>query len=154
MTSPQQRYLTEEGYKKIEAELKERRDIIRKEIAERIATAKELGDLSENAEYQEAKDAQAFNEGRIAELESLFKSSVVVNKGKSGIVNLGSKIKVRFNGRELAFTIVSFNEADPGQGRISNESPLGKALIGKLVGDEVKVEVPSGKVLYKILEVN
>jgi transcription elongation factor GreA len=147
--------MTQEGYNKLKEELDYLSNVRRKEIAERIERAKELGDLSENAEYSEAKDAQALNEGRVLELAGILKNVTVVESitnGKGG-VDMGSHVKVAVNGSEKEYMIVSFNEADPLNGKISNESPLGMAFLGKKKGDEVVVETPKGKFNYKILEV-
>lgn len=149
--------ITQEGLDKFKKELEHLKDIRRHEIAERIERAKELGDLTENAEYSDAKDEQALNEGRIIEIESLLKKLTVVESGKgsgkSDTVDLGSTVKVQVNSQEKEYIIVSFNEVDPEQNKISNESPLGQALIGKRVGEEVTVEAPNGEVKYKILEI-
>ena len=146
--------ITQDGYNK----LKEEHDFLstarRKEIAERIERAKELGDLSENAEYSEAKDAQALNEGRIMELAAILKNVTIVNKvADSEHIVMGSKIIAKLDGKEKEFTIVSFNESDPLNGMISNESPLGLAFIGKKKGDNVEVETPRGVMHYKIVKV-
>lgn len=148
--------ITQEGYNKLKEELDFLSTVKRKEIAERIERAKELGDLSENAEYSEAKDAQALNEGRILELADILKNVVVVDSigNKKGEVDMGSKVKVQVNGKEKEYEIVSFNEADPLNGKISNESPLGMAFLGKKKGDELKVETPKGQVTYKIISVS
>lgn len=148
------KFVTEEGLKKIKEELESRRNEIRQNIANSIKEAKEQGDLSENAEYSEAKAQQAENEARIAELEFLLKESEVVAFNKSSeMIQMGSKIKVKFNGNEMDFQIVGSNEANPGQGKISNESPMGKSFMGKKKGDEFEIDVPSGRMKYKILEV-
>jgi transcription elongation factor GreA len=147
--------ITREGYNKLSDELNYLNNIKRKEIAERIERAKELGDLSENAEYSEAKDAQALNEGRILELSNTLKNVTIVentNNDKEKI-DMGSIVKVVSNGQEKEYEIVSFNEADPLSGKISNESPLGMAFLNKKKGDEVMVETPRGEVKYKILNV-
>lgn len=147
--------MTQEGYNKLKEELTFLSNVRRKEIAERIERAKELGDLSENAEYSEAKDAQALNEGRILELSAILKNVTVVegvSHGK-GEVDMGSLVKVSTGSSEREYTIVSFNEADPLSGKISNESPLGMAFLGKKKGDDVVVHTPKGDVKYKILEV-
>lgn len=146
--------MTQEGYDKLKEELDFLSKTKRKEIAERIERAKELGDLSENAEYSEAKDAQALNEGRIMELSNTLKNVTVVEKatGSDHIV-MGSKVLAKVNGQEKEYTIVSFNEADPLNGLISNESPLGVAFIGKKKGETVDVETPRGLVQYKIVKV-
>lgn len=147
--------ITQEGYNKLKEELDLLSTVRRKEIAERIERAKELGDLSENAEYSEAKDAQSLNEGRILELISILKHVTVVEATTSsnGQVGMGSRLKVSSNNKEKEFEIVSFNEADPLNGKISNESPIGMAFVGRKKGDEVVVETPRGQVKYKIIEV-
>jgi transcription elongation factor GreA len=138
--------ITEEGYQKIKKELEDRTTNKRQEIAARIESAKELGDLSENAEYHEAKDEQAFNEGRIMELTSTLKNvTIVQNGGSKTEVSMGSKVTVDCNGIEKKYVIVSFNEADPASGKISNESPLGLAFSGKKKGDKVVVNTPRGQ---------
>lgn len=147
--------ITEDGLKKIKEELEDRKVVVRQGIANSIKEAKEQGDLSENAEYSEAKRQQAENEARIAELEFMLKESTVVSRGKAtGEVQIGSKVKVKFNGSEMKFQIVGSNEADPSNFKISNESPMGKAFLGKKSGDKVQVETPSGKIGYEILGVN
>ena len=145
--------ITKEGLEKLKRELDNLKNNRRHEIAERIERAKELGDLSENAEYSEAKDEQAFNEGRIIEIEAMLKKLTVVQGQRGSEVGLGSTVLVEFNAKEKEYTIVSFNEVDPENNRISNESPLGRALLGKKAGDEAIVNLPSGKVKYKILKV-
>jgi len=146
--------ITREGWEKLKKEFDYLKNVRRHEIAERIERAKELGDLSENAEYSEAKDEQAFNEGRILEIEtSLKKITIVGSPNKEGTVDLGSKVLVEYNGKQKEFTLVSFNEVDPEQNKISNESPLGEALMGHKAGDEIKVHLPAGQVIYKIIKV-
>ncbi len=146
--------ISREGYEKLKKELDYLINVKRKEIAERIQKAKEMGDLSENAEYSEAKDAQAFNEGRIAELTQMLKNLTVVENGNSKeIVGMGSTVKVKANEKEKEYTIVSFNEADPIAGKISNESPLGKAFLGRKKGEKVIVSTPKGEVEYEIVEI-
>ncbi len=148
------RIFTEEGLKKLHAELEDRKTRLRQEIAESIKEAKEQGDLSENAEYSEAKHHQNENETRIAELEGMLKDSVVAAKEKrTGTVGIGSKLTVKVAGKEMHFEIVGSNEVDPAKGRISNESPLGKEFMGKGKGDKVEVAAPAGTVKYEILSV-
>ncbi len=146
--------ISQEGYDKLKEELEYLTTVKRREIAERIQKAKEMGDLSENAEYAEAKEAQAFNEGRIAEIKSLLKNVTVVKNGetKSKVV-MGSRVTVKVNGKTKTYTIVSFNEVDPAEGKISNESPLGMAFLGKKKGDKVIVNTPKGEVEYEILNI-
>ncbi len=146
--------ISKEGYQKLKDELKYLITVKRREIADRIQTAKEMGDLSENAEYSEAKDAQAFNEGRIAEITQMLKNVTVVESSKGNKeVSMGSTVVVKNDGKEKEFTIVSFNEADPLEGKISNESPLGMAFLGKKKGDKVTVSTPKGEKEYEILKI-
>lgn len=148
------RLITKEGLKKLKDELEDRKTRVRQEIAAAIKEAKEQGDLSENAEYSEAKSQQSENETRIAELEMAIKNSQVVEKtGQASNVGIGSTVTVKFNGTEMDFEIVGSNEADPAQRKISNESPLGKAFMGRAKGDEVEVATPKGMIKYKILGV-
>lgn len=145
--------ISQEGYQKLVEELELLSVERRREIAERIERAKELGDLSENAEYSDAKEAQAFNEGRIIELSNLLKTIVVADRPSCGKVGMGSKLTVKSGGVEKKFTIVSFNEADPINGKISNESPIGQAFLNHISGDKVKVQTPRGEVEYQIIRV-
>ncbi len=149
-------YLTPEGLTKLKEELEVLVHIRRREIAARIQEAKELGDLSENAEYQEAKNEQAFNEGRIDELESTLKHAVVIDQSakSDGTVQVGSAVITEVNGQATTLHIVGSNEADPLAGRISNESPLGQALLGKPVGATVTVATPKGEMAYTIQSVS
>jgi transcription elongation factor GreA len=149
--------ISQEGYNKLKEELDLLVNVKRREIADRIEKAKELGDLSENAEYHEAKDAQSFNEGRVGELTNLMKNLTVVESDGNGHgkVAMGSKIAVKNlkTGEEKNFSIVSFNEAAPADGKISNESPLGMAFLGRKKGDEATIETPRGEAKYKILNI-
>ena len=147
--------ISQEGYDKIKDELTYLTTIKRREIADRIERAKELGDLSENAEYSEAKDAQALNEGRVIELTNILKNvTVVQNVGSKNEVLMGSKVTVTDSkGQERKYTIVSFNEADPLEGKISNESPLGVAFFHYKKGDEVQLATPRGLMKYKIIKI-
>lgn len=148
------KYLTPEGRKKMEEELEMRKKEMRLKIALIIKEAKEQGDLSENAEYTEAKRQQSDNERRIMELENQIRTSQIASFVKgSGVVQMGSKVRLKFNGEEQLFDIVGSNEADPLGGKISNESPLGKALMGKKAGDKIMVQTPGGEKEYEILEV-
>lgn len=150
-----QTFITEDGLEKIREELKTLKAVKRREIAQRIQEAKELGDLSENAEYVEAKNEQAFVEGRIAELETVIKNAVIIQAPQhSEQVRVGSKVKVKGDGGTVeTYAIVGSNESDPTQGRISNESPLGQALVGKRVGDDVEIEVPRGRRVLRIIAI-
>ncbi|MBI5467207.1 MAG: transcription elongation factor GreA [Candidatus Kerfeldbacteria bacterium] len=151
-----QTYLTKDGYAKLKAELEVLVHTRRKEIASRIQEAKELGDLSENAEYQEAKNEQAFNEGRIEELENTLRHAQVIEDGRKsdGRVRVGSHLKAEVNGKTVELELVGSNEADPLVGRISNESPLGQVLLGKSAGDMVSVTTPKGQTAYTITSVS
>jgi transcription elongation factor GreA len=150
----EEQLITKEGYEKLKNELENLLKVKRPEIAKRIETAKELGDLSENAEYHEAKDSQAFNDGRIMEIQAILKNvKIVDSNGSKNEVSMGSTVEVKFNGEKREFKIVSFNEADPSEGLISNESPLGLAFLGRKKGDEVEVNTPKGIIKYKILNI-
>lgn len=145
--------LTLEGKQKLENELSSRKDK-RKEIIEKIELAREHGDLSENAEYHEARDEQSFNEGRIMEVENILKNATIVSdkKGAKG-VQIGSKVAAGVNGQEKEFTIVGSNEGNPSVGFISCDSPLGEALINKEVGSQVEVNTPKGIMIYQIISI-
>lgn len=147
-------YLTKEGLIKLKAELELLVHVRRKEIASRIQEAKELGDLSENAEYQEAKNEQAFNEGRIEELESTLRNVNIIEEQTTGngVIQVGSTVHAD-NGNNHTLQIVGSNEADPLSGKISNESPLGLSLLGKRAGDKVTITTPRGPVSYTITKV-
>ncbi|GMR19327.1 MAG: transcription elongation factor GreA [Patescibacteria group bacterium] len=146
-------YLTQEGLEKLQNEFDHLVNVKRKEVAEKLQKARELGDLSENAAYTAAREEQTFMEGRIAELEDLLKKVEVAEKAKAGKVVVGSTVRVHLDGEKQEFRIVGAPEADPAGGKISHESPLGQALIGKKVGDKVEVEAPVGNLKYHILEV-
>ncbi|MFH1326403.1 MAG: transcription elongation factor GreA [Candidatus Falkowbacteria bacterium] len=148
--------LTPEGKLKLEEELKNLKEVRRPEIIEKIEQAKELGDLSENAEYHDAKDQQGMIEARILEIEEIFKKAVITTgqEKATGKIQIGSSFVVEDSkGNQKELTLVGFNEADPANGRISNESPTGRAFIDKKQGDEVEVEAPRGIIKYKILEI-
>lgn len=139
---------------KLKRELHELKTVRRREAAGKIENAKALGDLSENAEYHEAKEELAFIEGRIREIEHILKNASVIEQGDStGTVRLGSRIEVESNGKRKNFVIVGSNEADPTQGMISNESPLGDAFLGHSPGDRVEVVTPAGTQIYRIVSV-
>lgn len=149
--------VTDEGLKKLEKELEELKTIKRKEVAEKIKVARSFGDLSENSEYDEAKNEQAFVESRIATLEAMLKVAKVVDETdlSTDQVGVGSKVKVLnvTKNKEVVYSIVGSTESDPLQGKISDESPIGKALVGAKVGDEVSAEVPAGVLTFKVLEI-
>jgi len=147
--------LTQEGLEKLKKEYKELIEVKRKDIVDRIAKARAEGDLSENGAYHAAKEEQAFIEGRIEELDEILKNALVeVSNGKDGLVRVGCLVRVKIEGSEEEFSIVGAPEANPMEKKISHESPLGSALIGKKVGDVVEVEAPVGKITYEILSVS
>ena len=152
-----QELLTQEGYNKLEEELEYLKAVKRKEVAERLKVAISFGDLSENAEYDEAKNEQAKLEEQILKLDEKLRKAVIIDESQIdlNIVTVGSIVKVfdfDFD-EEVEYVIVGSAEADPFEGKISNESPVGKALIGAHTGDEVEVEMPSGIMKYKVLEI-
>lgn len=150
--------LTKEGLKKLVEELDHLKTVKRKEVSERIKEAISYGDLSENSEYQEAKEEQAFVEGKIVELEEKVKNAEVIksSKVKVAVVQLGANVKLKDMDKNetVSYQIVGSTEADPMNGLISNESPLGKAIMEKQVGDEVEFIAPKGSVNYKILDLS
>ena len=153
----EKKMMTVEGLKKLEDELHERKVIIRKEIADKIKEAREQGDLSENAEYDAAKDEQRDIEARIEELEKILKNAEVVVEDEVDLdrINIGCQVKIldlEYD-EELDYKIVGSTEANSLKGKISNESPVGKALIGAKIGDIVEVETQAGVIKYKVLEI-
>ncbi|HHY35932.1 MAG TPA: transcription elongation factor GreA [Firmicutes bacterium] len=149
--------LSPEGKRTLEQELNYLKTVRRREIAERIKAAREFGDLAENAEYDNAKNEQGFVEARILSLENILRHArVASNDGAGEVVSLGATVKVEdlASGNIYDFTIVGSHEADPAKKKISNESPVGKALLGQKVGDVVQVNVPMGLVKYKIISIN
>ena len=151
----QETFLTPEGYQKLEEELALLKNVRRPEVAAAIHDAKMDGDVSENAGYEEAKRQQAFLEGRIITVETMLKNAVLIKtNGQSDTVALGSRVTVVEDGFDPeTYTIVGSAEANPGDGRISNESPLGKALIGRKEGDTVAFDTPGGQVKMKLLSI-
>jgi transcription elongation factor GreA len=149
-------YLSQEGLKKLKEELN-RRKSSRAEIAQKIQEAKALGDISENAEYQEAMAVQSFNEGRIMELEETIRRAEIVSETtashRHAAVEVGAQVKAKSKFGVQEFTIVGSSEADPTRGFISNESPLGRTFMGRKIDEEVEADTPRGKVKYKILEI-
>ena len=149
--------LTQEGYDKLEEELENLKVVKRKEVAERIKVAISFGDLSENAEYDEAKKEQAQVEERILKLENMVRKAVIIDESKIdlNVVTIGSIVKVKdleFD-EEVEYTIVGSTEADPYDGKISNEPPVGKALLGRAAKEVVEVQVPDGVAKFEILEI-
>ncbi len=146
--------MTQAGLDKLKNELTELKKNKRPAVIKRIKEARELGDLSENADYQDAREEQAFIEGRIKELEAMIKDAHVVGGVAQGTVGMGSKVEVSTGSDKMTFEIVGPNESDPSSGSISNESPIGRALIGHKAGEQVGVETPGGVVEYQILKVD
>lgn len=148
------KYLSQEGLQQLKKELEELK-LKRQEIARRLEESKTLGDLSENSEYLQAREAQAFNEGKILEFEEVLKNAVVISKGnhKNSTVQVGGTVEVNSHGEKKIFTIVGSQEAMPSEGKISNESPLGRAFLGHKAGDVVEVEAPRGRITYKIISI-
>ncbi len=149
--------LTYEGLEKLEKELEELKTVKRKEIADKIKVALGFGDLSENSEYDEAKNEQAMVESRIVQLENMLKNAKVLDDDEitTDKVTIGSRVTVldvEFN-EEMEYSLVGSTEANPSLGKISDESPLGRALIGRSVGDEVEVAAPIGNLMYKIIHI-
>lgn len=154
MNSDKPVYVSADGLRKLEDELEHLRTVRRKEVAERIHAAMEFGDYSENSELEDAKNEQAFLEGRILTLEQMIKNAAVIDQnGHHDKVELGSQIMVESDGERASYTIVGSAEASPGEGRISNESPVGRALLGHRAGDVVRAVVPAGVIEMKILAV-
>ena len=145
--------VTQEGLDTLKAEFEELSNVKRPAAVTRLATAREQGDLSENSEYTDAKQNLAFIDGRIAELEVVLHDVQVVTTHTQGHVDVGSKVTLHINGKKEVFTVVGEWEADPASKKISHESPLGKALLGKKVGEQIEVEAPAGKIHYKVLHI-
>lgn len=149
--------LTEEGLEKIKKELHELKTVKRKEIAEKISNAVAFGEIAENAEYRAAKNEQAFIEGRILTLEKVIENYELIDRSKNDhtVVSPGSKIVVEDlkKKEKFEYTLVDYVESDPSSGKISIASPIGKSILGKKVGDKVKIRVPAGNLNYKILEI-
>ena len=147
-------YISSEGLEKVRKEVEELKTTERRAIAERLEAAKALGDLSENAEYQEAKEAQAMNEAKIQELEEIIRDAVLIKKPtNASTVMIGATIEVESKRGKETFTIVGSEEADPLLGKISNESPMGKAFLGRSVGDSVDIKTPGGNDSYKVKKI-
>ncbi len=147
--------ITQESYDKIEKELEYLKSTKRAEIAEHIKVALSFGDISENAEYDEAKNEQAQLEERILKLENILRTSVIIDESKlkTDQVNLGSKVKVKIDGEIENITIVGKSDSDPSNGKISTEAPIGKALLNKMAGDKMDVNVPDGVLHIEVIEV-
>ena len=148
-------YLTKERYEELQEELKNLKTDGRQAVAARLKYAKELGDLSENSEYQEAREEQSRLEQKIGQVEEVLRNSSIIKKpAGTATVRIGSKVKVKKGSESLTYTIVGSSEAEPSQGFISNESPIGKALLGKKVGDVVNIKTPKGEVSYQVLSID
>lgn len=147
--------LTAEGLEKLKKELEVLVNQRRKEVIERIQEAVAHGDLSENADYAQAKEEQAFIEGHIQELEEILKNAEIIKANTNrNMVSVGSTVKLKADGQEKTYTIVGSNEANPAAGRISNESLVGQKLIGSKPGDKIDVTIPAGKITYEVIEIN
>ena len=145
--------ITDEGKKELELELEELKSR-RGEIAEKIANARDFGDLSENAEYDSAREEQGLVETRVAEIEDILMNADIIKAGNSTSVRLGSKIELKTGSKTYAYSVVGPVEADPLDGKISNESPIGEAVMGKKVGDKVTISTPKGETTYELTAIN
>ena len=142
--------ITESGQHELERELEELKSR-RGEIADKIAAARDFGDLSENAEYDAAREAQGLLETRITEIETILQNASIIQAGSSSTVVLGSTVELEANGKAVTYTVVGPVEADPLEGKVSNESPIGQALMGKAVGDTVTINTPKGELAYTVV---
>lgn len=142
--------ITESGQRELERELEELKSR-RGEIADKIAAARDFGDLSENAEYDAAREAQGLLETRITEIETILQNASIIQAGSSSTVVLGSTVELEANGKTVVYTVVGPVEADPLEGKVSNESPIGRALMGKAVGDTVTINTPKGELAYTVV---
>jgi transcription elongation factor GreA len=150
----QKTYLTPEGEAKLKAEHAELTGLRREELSQRLRSAIQMGDLSENADYHKAKEDQAFLEGRIQEVEAALRTAVIIENKHSDFVNVGSHVIIQEEGSDPeTFYVVGAKEADPRNGRISNESPIGSALMNHSAGETVEADTPGGKIKFKILKV-
>ncbi|KGA98010.1 transcription elongation factor GreA [Alkalihalobacillus alcalophilus ATCC 27647 = CGMCC 1.3604] len=158
MAEEKKHYMTMDGKRKLEEELEYLKTERRKEVVERIKIARSFGDLSENSEYDSAKEEQAFVEGRIAQIEKMIRNAVMIEdeEGGSNVVSLGKTVKFIElpDGEEEVYTIVGSAESDPAEGKISNDSPMAKSLLGRSVNDKVIVNTPAGDMELEILEIS
>lgn len=145
--------ITASGLEELKLELAELSGVKRPKLVERLSVARSMGDLSENNDYQDAKEELAFIDGRISELENLVQNALIAQPSGTSIIDVGHKVTVHVNSSQSVFHIVGEWEADPGQKKISPSSPLGQALMGKKVGDKVEVAAPAGKILYTIVAI-
>ena len=153
-TMGNEEYLSKSKYDELVAELKELKGPTRKEVAEQLESAKALGDLSENAEYHEARDRQAEIEDRINTVESILKRAVIIESQHGKNIGIGSEVTVeKSGGSKETYTLVGSEEANTAQGKISHQSPLGSAMLGKKKGDKIEVSTPRGELIYKIIDV-
>jgi transcription elongation factor GreA len=154
----QTQYLSQEKHEALKKELKELKEHTIPTIANRIDEARQMGDLSENAEYHQAREEMAWTQSRVKELGYILERAEIIsdqgNQEKDGVVRLGSSLTIEVNGKEKTYTIVGAQEADPLEGKISNESPLGEALMGRETGENVEVTVPAGVQVYRIISVS
>ncbi len=152
---PEPTYLTPEGHEKLKAELAELKGPRREELAKRLRSAIQMGDLSENADYHKAKEDQGFLEGRIQEIEFLLRNAVIIEKNSNhDVVSVGSHVTIQEGNYDPeTYHVVGAKEADPRNGRISNESPIGRAVMDHKVGDIVEAETPGGKIKFKIVKI-
>jgi transcription elongation factor GreA len=156
MSPNQEYYLTREGIERLRLELAELEGPKRTDLAARLRTAIQQGDLSENADYKQAKEDQGFLEGRIQELKALLGNAVIIDEkgSRSGVIGVGSKVTIQEKGRApVKYFLVGAQEADPRNGKISNESPIGKALLGHKVGETVEFQTPNGSISLEIQQV-
>lgn len=150
-------YVTRDGLNELKREIDELRNVKRPHVLERVSQARSMGDLAENSEYTAAREELSLLDGRIEELTEIIKNSEIIeenHKGKKATVALGSSITLSVNGKKELFSLVGEWEADPKNKKISHESPLGKALIGKSIGDKVEVEAPAGKIVYTVVGIH
>lgn len=146
--------LTPEGARQMKTELEHLKGDERVELAKRLRHAISMGDLSENADYIAAKEDQAFLEGKIQELETILKHAVIIEKSKDGVIDLGSQVVIEEGGQTMSYLLVGVKEADPRRGKISHESPIGEALMGKSVGESAVANTPAGEINMKIIDVD
>lgn len=151
-------YLTKDGLEELKKEYEELTKVKRPDVLDRVSQARNLGDLSENAEYVAAREELSFIDGRIGELEELLKQVTLIQADHSGsaakkTIKLGSRVTLHRDGKREVYTVVGEWEADPIEKKISHESPLGKALLGKKTGEKIEVEAPAGRILYKIVDI-
>lgn len=148
-------FITKDGLQKLKDELKELLDVKRPEIANRIKAAREMGDISENSEYDAARQEQSYVEGRISELEEIIKNAKINDSKseKAGSIGIGSKVTLHIDGDDEIYHIVGAPEANPMERKISHESPLGAALVGKKIGEKIEVEAPVGKLTYTVMKI-